>query len=92
MLTALAFVPTCPRLLTYAQQCKVFAAACRRCRQGKPAQACVKDSHLTTLMQRHLAIQRISAACGFESIIPRAWVDVVNAVLPGIGYHVRRAD
>ena len=36
-----------------------------------------------TLMHSHLC------RCGFEDIVPKVWVEKVNAVIPGLGYHVR---
>ena len=36
-----------------------------------------------------MALQRLSAECGMEDVIPRAWVEKIVGVLPGVGYHVR---
>ncbi|KAG1655370.1 hypothetical protein FOA52_012097 [Chlamydomonas sp. UWO 241] len=35
-----------------------------------------------------LSIQKVVDECGFNDIVPRLWVDKVNAPVPGHGYHV----
>lgn len=36
-----------------------------------------------------VALQKLSDDCGFEDLVPRLWVDKVDAVVPNVGYHIR---
>lgn len=40
-------------------------------------------------MQLLLALQRLRDDCGFQDIVPAMWLDPVNAVMPGTGYHIQ---
>lgn len=57
-------------------------------RPGARLPTCAPQAILRN-MRLLLAIQMLSDECGFQDIIPRIWVDRVNAPVPGIGYHVR---
>ncbi|MEW5307325.1 MAG: hypothetical protein WDW36_009731 [Sanguina aurantia] len=37
----------------------------------------------------YYAVERIAEECGLMDVIPKVWVERVNGVIPGIGYHVR---
>eukprot|EP00798_Chlamydomonas_sp_ICE-L_P018469 gene18469-24960_t len=40
-------------------------------------------------MRLLLAIQKVSEECGLNDIVPKIWVDRVDAIVPGMGYHIR---
>uniref|UniRef100_A0A7S0RET0 PI3K/PI4K catalytic domain-containing protein n=1 Tax=Chlamydomonas leiostraca TaxID=1034604 RepID=A0A7S0RET0_9CHLO len=40
-------------------------------------------------MQLLLALEKISEDCGLGDIIPKVWVERVDAVIPELGYHIR---
>ncbi len=40
-------------------------------------------------LQLLLALQRVRDDCGFQDIVPAMWLDPVNAVMPGTGYHIQ---
>jgi hypothetical protein len=42
-------------------------------------------------MQLLLALQQLLDDCGLAEVTPRVWVARVDGVIPGIGYHIRRA-
>ncbi|PNW74251.1 hypothetical protein CHLRE_13g591250v5 [Chlamydomonas reinhardtii] len=37
----------------------------------------------------YLAIEKLAENCGLTDIIPKIWVDWVDAVIPEVGYHIR---
>eukprot|EP00195_Chlamydomonas_chlamydogama_P015552 CAMPEP_0202899652 /NCGR_PEP_ID=MMETSP1392-20130828/7827_1 /ASSEMBLY_ACC=CAM_ASM_000868 /TAXON_ID=225041 /ORGANISM="Chlamydomonas chlamydogama, Strain SAG 11-48b" /LENGTH=462 /DNA_ID=CAMNT_0049585895 /DNA_START=182 /DNA_END=1570 /DNA_ORIENTATION=- len=37
----------------------------------------------------YLAIEMLAEDCGLQDIIPKVWVEHVNGVIPGVGYHIR---
>ncbi|GIL79952.1 hypothetical protein Vretimale_12814 [Volvox reticuliferus] len=37
----------------------------------------------------YLAIEKLAEECGLTDIVPKVWVDWVNAVIPEVGYHIR---
>eukprot|EP00955_Chlamydomonas_euryale_P026502 279676-Chlamydomonas_euryale.AAC.1 len=36
-----------------------------------------------------LAIEQVAEDCGLDDIVPKVWVEEVNGVIPGVGYHIR---
>ena len=57
-------------------------------REGGKYPTCAPSTVLKN-MRLLLAIQKLRDECGFEDLVPRVWVDRVDGVMPGLGYHIR---
>jgi hypothetical protein len=34
-------------------------------------------------------VEKLAEECGFDEVIPKLWIDKVDAVMPDVGYHIR---
>ncbi|KAL6755005.1 hypothetical protein V8C86DRAFT_2686314 [Haematococcus lacustris] len=57
-------------------------------RPGARVPSCSPLTVLRTMMLM-MALERISQDCGLDDILPNVWVDRIEAVVPGIGFHIR---
>lgn len=57
-------------------------------RPGAKIPSCAPETILKN-MRLLLGIEKVAEECGFLDIIPKLWVGRVNAIIPGLGYHVR---
>lgn len=55
---------------------------------GARVPSCAPETILKN-MKLLLGLEKVAEDCGFLDIIPRLWVEKVNAVVPGIGFHIR---
>lgn len=37
------------------------------------------------VMDKILAVDRVSTYCGFDEIVPRSWIETITTIIPGLG-------
>lgn len=42
-------------------------------------------AEIAEALQRHMAVRAIAEDCGLEGVLPRTWVEQVDAIAPGLG-------
>jgi len=60
---------------------------------GEPGHTAAKPrcfaDHSANFARLLLAIEQVAEDCGLDDIVPKVWVEEVNGVIPGVGYHIR---
>eukprot|EP00192_Tetraselmis_astigmatica_P012956 CAMPEP_0117647738 /NCGR_PEP_ID=MMETSP0804-20121206/4_1 /TAXON_ID=1074897 /ORGANISM="Tetraselmis astigmatica, Strain CCMP880" /LENGTH=410 /DNA_ID=CAMNT_0005453239 /DNA_START=470 /DNA_END=1702 /DNA_ORIENTATION=+ len=46
----------------------------------------VEKEYARMTMDKILAVDKVSVACGFVEIVPRSWIETVTTIIPGLGY------
>ncbi|KAG1662705.1 hypothetical protein FOA52_014570 [Chlamydomonas sp. UWO 241] len=81
------FRATTPKTASGTAVVKVYCMPLPK-RPGAKVPTCAPQAILRN-MRLLLALQKLSDECGFTDIVPRLWVEKVNAPVPGLGFHIR---